>query len=153
MNFIKKIFIIILVILVAAVYFNYTKMPTFKGELSLDLNNCTHNTLTGVFIEYEGSDKKVILPEIKPFERIIVIPPNDIFDTPRKTRIFINYNNKKSELLGEYYSRNNAKYDTDISQYARVKFYNSSAKVLFKGIFDIGIRINIKPYFRVIKMQ
>ena len=153
MKFIKKLLIIILLLLIAVVYFNYTEMPTYKGQLSLDLNNCTNKTLTDVFIEFEGSEKKLVLPEIKPHERIIAIAPSDIFDTPRKTRVFIYYNNKRSELLGEYHARNNAKYDTDIAQYARVKFYNNSVKILFKGLFDIRSKINIKPYFRVIDMN
>ena len=145
MKFIKSISTIVLLALVAVIYFNYTEMPIYTGQLSLDLNNCTHKTLTDIFIEFEGIDKKFALPEVRPFERIIVIAPNDVFDEPRKTRIFIYYNNKKSELLGEYHSRNNAKYDTDIAQYARVKFYNNSAKVLYKGFFDIRSNINIKP--------
>lgn len=153
MKFIKRLLIIALLVLVAVKYFNYTEMPTYKGQLSFDLNNCTSKTLTDIFIEYEGFEGKIALPEIKPYERIIVIAPNDIFDTPRKTRVFIHYKDKRSELLGEYYSINNAKYDTDIAQYARVKFYKNSAKVLFKGIFDIRSSINIKPYSRVVDMN
>ena len=153
MKFIIRILIISLAVLIAIVYFHYTEMPTYKGQLSLDLNNCTHKTLTDVFIEYEGSDKKIFLPEIKPYERVIVIAPNDIFDKPIKTRVFIHYNNRRTELLGEYYSLNNISYETEIAQYARVKFYNNSAKVLYKGLLDIRSSINIKPYFRVVDLN
>lgn len=153
MGFIKRIIVVALFVLLVVAYFNYTEMPTYKGQLSLDINNCTFKALTNISIEYEGSEKKVVLPEIKPFERVIVIAPNDIFDKPTKTRVFINYNGRTTELLGEYHSLNNAKYETDISQYARVRLYRNRAKVLNKGLIDIRSYINLKPYFRVVDLN
>lgn len=148
-----KIVLLLIFIVFGIIYFTHTDMPTYNGRLSLDLNNCTGQIIKDAFIEYEGSEKKIYLPEIKPYERVIVIAPNDIFDKPTRTSVYISYKGEKKVALGEYHSLNNDKYNADVAQYTRIKFYKNSVKVLRKGLFDIRSSLNIKPYSRVIDIN
>lgn len=150
---IAKVVLLLIVIVLGFMYFRHTDMPTYSGRLSFDLNNCTGQNIRDAFIEYEGAGTKVYLPEIKPFERVIVIAPKDIFDKPTRSIVYINYNGKKEVALGEYHSLTNDKYNADVAQYARIRFYKNRAKVLNKGLLDIRSYINFKPYFRVIDMN
>lgn len=152
-NKMKKVVIFAMVIIIATLYFSFTSMPTYEGQLSIDISNTTFKTVKDVTIEYEESNKIVQLPDIKPLERVIIILPDDIYDNPLKTRVFINYNGEKEELLGEYHSLSGAKYNTDVIQYARVSLKNKGVKILDNGLIDIKRYFNFKPYFRVIDLN
>lgn len=147
----------IITLLGIALIFFYSwsiRTPQYKGQLTLDLNNTTFTTIHGAMIEYEAINKVIKLPDIKPLERLIVIPPYDICGKPLKTRLFISYNGDTEQIVGEYYSSYGAKYNTDISQIGRAKFYNSKIIIpTFKSWVDLRRCFNFKPYFRIINMN
>ncbi len=155
MKWIKKACIIGVILIVAALYFKLTIMPTYAGRVTIDLSNNTLNTVNDIYISYEGSERIVTVPEIKPLERVILLLPNDIFSEPRKSQIYIYHGNEKYTLLEEYYEVTFAEYDNDVEQYAKATVNNNDVTIkdLHGGIFNLNYSLNLKPYFRIIELQ
>ena len=134
-------------VLLCFVYCWIITPPTYEGKLTIDLNNTTLETLHGITLEYESANKEVEIVDIRPLERVIVIPPNDVCEKPMKTRIFIKYNDMRKEIIGEYYSIFDDLHNQDVKQYAKAKIYeNRIAVPLYGSIF-------LKPYIRIIDMN
>lgn len=130
-------------------------MPTYIGRVTVDLSNNTLNTINDIYISYDGSERIVTVPEIKPLERVILLLPNDIYSEPRKSQIYIHHGNEKYILLEEYYEVTLAKYDNDVEQYTKAIVNNDGVviKDLYGSIFNANYLLNLKPYFRTIDLQ
>lgn len=126
------------------VYLMLTGTPRYDGQLTLDINNTTFSVISGASLEYEETGTILPLPDIKPFERVIIIPPYDICGKPMQTRLFINYQGSRFTILSEYHSLYGAKYDTNLAQSGYATFYRDKIK---EGMFSF------KPYFRIIDMN
>lgn len=144
---ILRLFLIILLFILILSYFWIIRTPLRPGQLTLDLNNATFSTISGATLEYVNADVVLQLPDIKPFERVIIIPPDDICGKAMKTPVIIKYNENCAMILGEFHSLYGDKYNTDVVQVADAKFYCDKIKVPFIGLF------HIKPYFRIIDMN
>ncbi len=150
----KKIVILLISVLTFGVYLAVISTPLYPGRLTVDINNTTLKTISGAVLEFEAADNTVVLPDIKPFERIILKAPSRIAEKPLKTRVFLNYNNQKAEILGEYHALNGDKYNGDVSQFAKAKIHaNSITASTTSSVFSIIPYLNLKPYIRTIDMD
>ena len=150
----KKIVILLISVLTFGVYLAVISTPLYPGRLTIDINNTTLKTIRGAVLEFEAANSTVILPDIKPFERIIVKAPSKIAEKPLKTRVFLNYNNQRTEILGEYHALNGDKYNKDVSQFAKAKIHaDYIIASTSSSFFSIIPYINLKPYIRTIDMD
>lgn len=100
MKKIRKKMIIILVFIISFVTIVYAIIqcytPLYNERLTLDLRNNTFDTLKDIKISYGSSNTVVNVPDLKPFERIIVIPKRE--EVP-ETSVLITYNGEIKKLL------------------------------------------------------
>lgn len=144
---------LIIILIILCVYFKCTAMPIYNGRLSIDINNTTFSEISNAMLYYETANVMVSLPDIRPLERVIVLAPVNISNKHMNTRVFVDYNGEKKEILGEYHTMTESEYNADYAQYARMKIKKKRFIVAEKGLFDFGSYFNIKPYFRVIDMD
>ena len=114
------------------------------GQLTLDLNNATFSTISGATLEYVNAEAILELPDIKPFERVIIIPPDDICGKPMETPVIIKHNGNSEVILGEFHSLYGDKYHKDLCQMGKATFFYKKIKTS---------AFHIKPYFRIIDMN
>lgn len=144
----------IIIVFMIFVYFSWTATPLYDGRLVIDFCNNTRNTIDNAVVSFEKSDDVVNIPVIQPQERVVLLIPSKIFDTPTRTEVFINYNNKKYTLMSEYHSVNGGKYNKDVRQAAKVSFWNNQIRIYeFDGAFDIIHSLNLKPYSQIIDLD
>ena len=150
----KKIIVCALFVLVLALYFKAISTPLYPGRLTVDINNTTLMTISNAVLEFESANNTLVLPDIKPLERIIIVAPSKIAERPLNTRVFLNYNDQRTEILGEYHALNGDKYNNDTCQFAKAILHNKSiSSSTSSGIFGINAYTNIKPYMRIIDMD
>lgn len=147
----KRFFIVLISLIIFCIYFKHTSMPMYAGRFTIDINNTTFKTIDGATLEYESANKVITLPKIKPMERLIIIAPTDISDKPLKTRVVLNYKTAKKEIMGEYHILNGSKFNSDISQFAKVMILKNKISVGKNNVLN-GF-ISLKPYIRVIDMN
>ncbi len=135
-------------------YFSWTSTPLYSGRLVVDLYNNTWEPISDATITYEKSDVVIMVPEIQPHERIIVITPTNIFDKSLKTQVFINHNGGQYTLLGEYHTLSGDRYNADVQQSVRASFWKNEVKVTkLNGFLNFKGKLNIKPYSKVIDLD
>ena len=149
----KKILIILMGLLISLLYLKGTSGPVYNGRLTIDINNTTLKTINEATLEYESVGKIVKLPSIKPLERLIIVAPTNISDKPLKTRVFMNCNGTKEEILGEYHILDGSRYNVDTAQFVQTTVKQNAIKVKENSLFSLRKYINLKPYIRRIDMD
>ena len=144
---------LIIILIILCIYFKCTAMPIYNGRLTIDINNTTFSQISNAMLYYETANVMVMLPDIRPLERVVVLAPVNISNKHMNTRVFVDYNGDKKEILGEYHTMTESEYNGDYAQYARMKIKKKQFIVAEKGLLDLGSYFNIKPYFRVIDMD
>ena len=145
----KTIIFIGLVIVFCVISFKMLFMPVYPGELSISLKNNTSEKITDLIIEFEDSEYEIEIDEIKSMERIIVIPPNNIYDKPRKASVYIKYNNNRF-FLEDYNVLSYSKYNLDTIQTMKVSISETDIKVMENTFW---CRFSICPYFSVYDLR
>ncbi len=143
----KRLKLVLFIVIGVTLLLGYLALidgPTYPGHLTLDINNTTHSTISGATLLYEVPNISLELPDIKPFERVIIIPPYDICGKPLKTRIFLNYDGKSAEIVGEFYSIYGDRFNADVRQ--------TGWATIHKDKID-NCSTDYKPYFRIIDMN
>lgn len=145
-KFIIKLIYGIVILFFVIFYFLSTFPPYYDARLTLEIDNRTWNSIEGAYISYENSDIKVEIPQINPFEKIIILPQYNDVDT-LKTKVYITYNNEKHLLIEEY--RKQAQYS------ARVIYTFKGLKCIDDSYGGIPLlrELRIKPYFRVFDLD
>ena len=143
----KRLKIILFIVLGIVLLFNYFALidtPLYPGHLTLSINNNTFSAISGATLLYEVPNITLELPDIKPFERVIIIPPYDICGKPLKTRIFLNHDGKSGQIVGEFYSIYGDRSNSDVRQ--------TGWATIHKNKID-DCSTDYKPYFRIIDMN
>ena len=131
------VFIISFVTIVYAIIQCYT--PLYNERLTLDLRNNTFDTLKDIKISYGSSNTVVNVPDLKPFERIIVIPKRE--EVP-ETSVLITYNGEIKKIID--------KYRTKSQDCAIISFKNKCIEVKHETyIGNIFNYMTLRPYTEV----
>lgn len=145
----KKIiwrFLIILGVMSAiCLYCAWTYTPFYDGKVSIDIRNSTWKTISGIKLRFELTDIILELPELRPQERIIVVPQPKNLNLP-VTKLFISYNDQEKVLINEYRPNTN---NGAIVTFKRGEF------TIGENSYNLSILDNLyyKPYSRVIELE
>ena len=155
----KKILIIVVLIL-GAIYMFAIQTPHYIGRTVVDLDNRTFKTVSKAYISFDGTDKIVAVPEIKPMERIVIIMPENIFGKSIKTTAYITYAGTTTILADEYYSLENDSNkggvyfcESAIFESKLVRSGDTYTLLNFFKELPLSVIDYLKPYTRIIDMN
>lgn len=147
-NIFKKLGIILFIFLLIVIYLLKIQTPLYDGKLTLDFSNNTFKSIENLKISFEDSKYQIVIPKLKPLERIIVVPAADVYTIPRKAMVYISYNDINNISIGEFYAIKGDEYNSDVKQFKKIKLYNDNIKSKSNGI--LGYLMNERPFSKKI---
>ena len=156
----KFILIITILVTVAILYMSWVSTPFYYGRTVVNLDNRSFATISKAYISFDGTDKVVAVPEIKPMERIVIIMPENIFGKSIKTTAYITYAGTTTILADEYYSLENDSNkggvyfcESAIFESKLVRSGDTYTLLNFFKELPLSVIDYLKPYTRIIDMN
>ena len=97
----KKTISIIAGIIVVFLYLSKIYTPSYDGRLTIDIRNNTWTPICDIYLTYADSETTVEIPDIRPQERLVILPRPDDVSVP-VTKLYLHYNNQVYELMNAY---------------------------------------------------